>query len=573
MRQFIEVLKIAGQTISHRIRHGSTDINLQQAIMNMLKFRLTWTRHDLDYIPAGDLPPIFMSARKAVELIPNQAVILSTGIAGNSRCSIYFWAIRDRFKKMSLPRDLTWITVSAVGGRGRVPGTLEELGLPGLITCHISGHLETHKALLKLGQEGELELHTMPQGVMTRIIEGQAQGKKEVLTSIGLGTFLDPGTGGSSNVISKDGKNLIRSKGAGLVYSLPAIKIAILSAPYADQNGNIYFKKAATITESMEAVAAAKANQGLVLVTVSDIIDPSPDEIVITADQIDAIVVNPRNEQTGGVLQKNYLPMFTQGAQNDIMTAYHLVKLANTITGITPIRDGIDNVIATMAASLFVREIQPGAFVNIGVGLPEEVGRILFESGFYKQLTFSTESGVYGGMPVAGMYFGASINPVKLISSAQMFRLYEKELDITVLGCLEVDSNGNVNVSRRGPLVTDYVGPGGFPDITAGAKTIIFVGTWSVGGKYQIKNGKLIIKKRGKPKFIKQVREITFNGKKAVADGKSVYYVSIVGIFKLTSNGLELISVMPGIDIKKDIINFCTADIKIPPGTVPFVNK
>ncbi|MCP4603531.1 MAG: hypothetical protein GY847_23935 [Proteobacteria bacterium] len=116
-------------------------------------------------------------------------------------------------------------------------------------------------------------------------------------------------------------------------------------------------------------------------------IEPNPTEISIPADNIDAIVVNPRNEQTGGVLQRQYFPMFTGSATTDIISAYNVVKLANTFTGIKSIRDSIDNAIARMAASLFVRETKPGSLVNIRIRLPDEVSRILFESGLYTGLS------------------------------------------------------------------------------------------------------------------------------------------------------------------------------------------
>ena len=50
--------------------------------------------------------------------------------------------------------------------------------------------------------------------------------------------------------------------------------------------------------------------------------------------------------------------------------------------------------------------------------------------------------------------------------------------DVTILGMLEVDSNGNVNASRKGEKTTDFVGPGGFPDFSTAAQTVIFVGSW-----------------------------------------------------------------------------------------------
>jgi propionate CoA-transferase len=159
------------------------------------------------------------------------------------------------------------------------------------------------------------------------------------------------------------------------------------------------------------------------------------------------------------------------------------------------------------------------------------------------------------------MYFGAAINPVKLLSSAETFRLYEKNLDTAVLGMLQVDSRGNVNVSRRGPHASDYVGPGGFTDIVTYAKTIIFIGKWMQGAKYAFKQGKLSIIKLGKPKFVDRVEEISFNGREALASGKNVYYVTNIGAFRLTQEGLTLIKVMPGIDVGKDILKHSTAKI------------
>jgi propionate CoA-transferase len=570
MKQIFEFLKTVIRVITYKIKHRKSDVKPLVSMIQMLKFRATWNKRDLDYVPEGNLPPVFMSARKAAELIPDGATVISTGIAGNSRCSTYYWAIRDRYEKTGKPAGLTWMAIAGVGGRGKAPGTIEELGLPGLLKCHISAHLETHKSLLQLGQEGKLDIHTMPQGIMAYLIEGQGKGIKEIKSTVGMGTFLDPGIGGGTNVVTKNGKSFVRSNGDTLVYTLPDIQIAAFSAPYADKEGNIYFKNAAVVTENVDAAAAAKR----VLVTVCDIIESNPEEISIPASMVDAIAVNPRNEQTGGVLQKQYFPMFTEGAQTDIVGAYNLVKMANTFTGITPVRDSVDNAIARMAASLFVQETMPGSLVNIGIGLPEEVSRILFESGLYKQLTFTTESGGYSGMPVSGMYFGASINPLKLIRSAKMFQIYENDLEVTVLGCLEVDSEGNVNVSRRGPLVTNCVGPGGFPNLVTNAKTIIFIGKWTDGGKYTIKNGKLVIKKHGKPKFIDKVSEISFNANIAFAKGTNVYYVSTVGIFQLAETGIELIRVMPGVDIEKDIIKVSTAKINLPAGgKVPLVSN
>ena len=109
-------------------------------------------------------PPL--SARAAVTKIPDGACGISCGIGGNARCSILFWALRERYEHTGSPHGLTWISVGGQGGRGRVPGTVEELGIDGLVTRYIAGHTETARTMLQLAQEGRVELHTLPQGEM-----------------------------------------------------------------------------------------------------------------------------------------------------------------------------------------------------------------------------------------------------------------------------------------------------------------------------------------------------------------------------------------------------------------------
>jgi propionate CoA-transferase len=87
-----------------------------------------------------------------------------------------------------------------------------------------------------------------------------------------------------------------------------------------------------------------------------------------------------------------------------------------------------------------------------------------------------------------------------------------------------------------------------------------------------INNGKLVIEKPGKHKFISKVNEITMSGEQALKKNKTVLYVTNVGVFKLTRRGMELIEVMPGIDIRKDIMDSCPMKTVLPEnGNVPVV--
>lgn len=112
----------------------------------------------------------------------------------------------------------------------------------------------------------------------------------------------------------------------------------------------------------------------------------------------------------------------------------------------------------------------------------------------------------------------------------------------------------------------DYVGPGGFPDIVHGAKNIIFVGNWMHPCGVTLKEEKLKRIGKGTPKFVRQVREVTFNGQVALQQGKRVYYVTDIGLLQLSPQGLELIALFAGIRLQEDILAQSEADIYIPPG-------
>jgi propionate CoA-transferase len=506
-------------------------------------------------------------------MIHDGACVISSGFAGNARCSIFFWALRERFEQTGNPQGLTWISVGGQGGRGRVPGSVEEVGLDGLVTRYIAGHTETTKSMLRLASEGRLELHTLPQGEMTHILEAQGYGENQVRSRTGIGTFLDPRVGRGSPVTSGAKLQLARADGDSIIYSMPPVDVALINAPYSDRDGNIYFHHAATISENVEAARAARHNGGLVLVSVCGLIDHDEDSIALAADDVDVVVINPRNEQTGSVPQRRFWPMFTAGANVDEQAAIARLRFINKTLGITPRRGRLEHALGRLGAKTFTKHVRPGATINVGVGLAEEVCNVLYESPVREHITFTTESGPYGGLPAAGIFFGAAVNPIRLESSAWMFHHYRHHLDAAMLGFLQLDSAGNINLSNRGPRMLDYVGPGGAPSIIESAKTVLFVGKWMQGAEVSIQGDELRLDKPGKPKLVEQVDEVTFNGRVGLASGKRVFYVTDLALLELTGDGLTLRSVMPGIDIERDLLANCEARIHVPsdpgPETIP----
>lgn len=541
-------------------------------LARIVAWRLRWERRDLDYHPGKGVSEKFLTGRDAAALIPDGATVISSGMAGNSRCSTFFWAIRERFESEGRPRGLTWISVGGQGGRGKAPGTVEEVGRPGLVTRFISGHVETTKSMLALAEEGKLDLHVLPQGEMTELIEGQARGVTQVRSKTGVDTFLDPRRGSGSAIVDRNGANLVKADGEALVYELPPIDVALFCGAYADARGNVYLSDVATLTETWESIRAARANGGLAMAVVGGLIDEDPSEPRVSAHELDVVVVNPYNEQTIMAPQASPWKMFCPGGDGDDRAAIERLRFINRVLRLTPVRGPLEEALGRLGAQLFSEVVPRGAHINIGVGFPEEVCREVYDSQLHHDLVFTTETGVYGGMPAPGVYFGAAVNPDRFESSAWMFRFYKDNLDATVLGFLQVDSEGNVNVSRRGPTIMDYVGPGGFPSIIQSARTVIFIGTWMAGAEWSVDNGRLRLRKPGRPKFIDKVDEVTFSGARGLADGKQVYYVTSVGVFRLTPGGLEMMRRMPGVDIQRDVVAHAGARINIP-DHVPVVER
>ncbi len=541
-------------------------------LAHIARWRMTWNRRDTRFAYAVPGNPKFMCAADAVKLIRDGDVVATSGLGSNQWCNIINWAVREAFQEAGHPRDLTYIAIGGLGGRGRVPGSVEEVGLPGLCTRFFTGHTETFKSILRLADAGQCELQCITQGALAFLIEAQGRGEDSFAYRTGVGTFIDPRTGRGTPVVDPAAPQWVEAEGDTLRFRLPKINVAVFNAPAADRKGNIYVKNCSMIAESLQIARAARRNGGKVIVNVGLLVDEGYDEIFMPADAVDAIVAYPGTDQAGSVRHTRYWPMFTTHSDIPPTEAVARLKFANQTLGITPRRYAVDNALARLAASIFAEHAPRGSLVNIGVGLPEEVCRLIVDAGLMDHVKFFTESGVIGGLPAPGVFFGAGLCPERIVSSVDVFHMVYKHLDASVLGMLQADSDGNVNVSKRGEGAINYVGAGGFIDFSMCADLVIFVSSWMIGGQVQLQGGNMTIARPGRIKFMDKVDEITFNGREALATGKKIFYVTNVGVFQLTSRGMELVRVMPGIDVQKDIIAPCPMRIYLPDsGHVPVV--
>ena len=199
-------------------------------------------------------------------------------------------------------------------------------------------------------------------------------------------------------------------------------------------------------------------------------------------------------------------------------------------------------------------ELTPNSVVNLGIGLPDAIGRVASEEMIHDLITLTVDPGVIGGVPLGGLDFGAAGNFSATIDHPYEFDFIDGGgLDVAILGFAQCDGRGNVNASRFGDRIA---GCGGFINISQSSKKVVFVGTFTTGGlEVSIGDGALTIEKEGRfSKFVATVDQITFSGDLASEEGREVYFVTERCVFRLGPGGLELVEVAPGVDLDGDIL-------------------
>jgi propionate CoA-transferase len=203
------------------------------------------------------------------------------------------------------------------------------------------------------------------------------------------------------------------------------------------------------------------------------------------------------------------------------------------------------------------QELHQGWAVNLGFGVSANVPRIFIEEGLHGQATWVIEQGAVGGVPLLEFQFGCSSNAEAFVPSAYQFTYFQAAgFDCSLLSFLQIDSHGSVNVSKLGARPHVTAGAGGFVDITARAKKIIFSGFYNAGAKMGIVDGKLRIDKEGKvKKLVKDVEQISFSGRRGVMQEQDVTYVTERCVLKLTPQGIVLTEIAPGVELQANILD------------------
>lgn len=450
-------------------------------------------------------------------------------------------AVEARFLAEAAPRDLTVVHATAVGNR-RDKG-MSHWGHEGLIKRWIGGIAIASPAMAALISQDKCEAYNLPQGVICQLYREIAAKRPGLVTKVGLGTFVDPRVEGArmSASTTEDYVQLLELGGEEwLFYPSFPIQVALIRGTVADERGNLTLDHEGLKMEVLPIAQAVRNSGGIVIAQVESVVAAGtldPNLVKVPGILVDHLVVSqPENHfQTENTY---YNPSFS-GQQRVPLSGVSGIPLSER------------KVIARRCAM----ELEPGAVLNLGVGIPADVGTVVAEEGVSDQVMLTTEAGAIGGVPAGLKDFGHAYNPEALVDMHAQFDFYDGGgLDCAVLGLAQTDQHGNVNVSKFGPRVA---GCGGFINICQSAKTLVFAGTFTAGGlEVEVADGALRIVTEGKArKFLADVEQITFSGPYSRERDQRVLYVTERAVFELLDGVMTLIEIAPGVDLQRDVLD------------------
>ncbi|MFC2969227.1 acyl CoA:acetate/3-ketoacid CoA transferase [Acidimangrovimonas pyrenivorans] len=496
---------------------------------------------------------------EAVARIEDGAVVTVSSSSGLGCPDKVLEALGDRFAAEGHPRGLTTLHPIAAGDMYGIKG-IDHIARDGLLETVIAGSYPSGPSSLpmpeiwKMVVEDRVAAYNVPSGILFDMHRDVAARRPGVFTKVGLETFVDPVREGCAMNDRAAARPIVRRQeldgDTWLHFPNIVPDVCILRATTADERGNLTYEHEGAYLGGLDQAIATRNHGGLVIAQVKRVTAAGslrPHDVRVPGHLVDLIVLDPEQKQTTETL-------YDPAISGEILRPWDSFSLAE---------HSVEKVIARRAAM----ELRDGQSANLGFGISAIVPRVLLEEGHGQAVTWAIEQGAVGGMPLTGFAFGCASNADAFMPSPNQFTYFQGGgFDVSFLSFLEVDTEGNVNVSKLGKKPYLTAGCGGFVDITAHARKIVFSGWFEAGAQIALSADGLRVEKPGKfTKMVAQVEHVTFSGARALATGQDVLYVTERCVMRLTENGLVATEIMPGIDPERDIVAASEGRVTVAP--------
>lgn len=484
-----------------------------------------------------------ISADQAAALISDEWTITIAGFAQCCGPESILEAMERRFESTGHPRDLSLIFGSACGDG--VSQGLNRLARPGLVKQGIGNQWTCAPRLGDLAADHAIRLETWPLSVIGGWYQSLAEGRSQVLSEAGLGTFIDPQAQDPGAASDPHRPQVMRQLGLDrptLSYRSEPVRVALLRGTRSDPHGNISMEREVGLHDHLAQAQAVRSCGGVVIVQVLEITHHDaldPRAVHLPAHLVDYVVrADPKlHRQTYGVSYSPTLSGEWHGAAG---------FPSGPQQGGPSHTEGLDEVwrVITRRAALEVLEATQASdrrrplLLHAGAGLRERVPRELHQGHRYNdpRFTWTLESGVVGGMPIGGSSSGASADPTSFLqASVPLRRGGGRGVDMALLGFGAIDRRGRVDVAHPNEA---FLGVGSLIDTAPQADRLVLLGTFSTGGH---------------PRFVERVTRLCLDAVRGASDARPLV-ITELGVFRLDSGELILIEVAPGVDVQADIV-------------------
>ncbi len=498
-----------------------------------------------------------VSPEQAVAKINDGDVVSVSSSSGLGCPDLVLKVLGERFDTEGHPRNLTMLHPIAAGDMYGIKG-IDHIAKDGMLDCVIAGSYPSGPSskpmpeIWKMVVEDRVKAYNVPSGIMFDMHRDVAARRPGVLTKVGLETFVDPVREGCAMNESAAAKPIVyRHEMHGETWlHFPNIvpDVAIIRGTTADEHGNLTYEHEGAYLGGLEQAIAVRNHGGLIIAQVKRLTAAGslrPHDVRVPGHLVDLIVLDPEQKQT---TETDFDPAISG-------------EIFRTWDSFTQADHSVEKIIARRAAM----ELSPGMTANLGFGISALVPRILLEEGHPNAVTWAIEQGAVGGVPLAGFAFGCASNADAFVPSPQQFIYFQGGgFDVSFLSFLEVDVQGNVNVSKLGKKPYLTAGCGGFVDIVSGARKIVFSGWFEAGAQVDLSTKGIHITAPGKfTKMVEAVEHVTFSGARSRQMGQEILYVTERCVIRLTDEGLVAEEIMPGIDPERDIVAASSGRVRV----------